>query len=509
MHFSLKRLTSPSWRIALVVVILAAIGGYVFFGRGADLGSTLVISRGDFREQVSVSGTITAAKDVDLGFAANGRIVSVYASVGQHVAAGAVLAKIENADLAAALAQKRSALAQAEANLASLRAGTRPEELAVASSAVANAQAALADAIQSAYTTCDDAVRNRADSFFTNPRTNPQLSFSVANATLEMAVEQDRLAIEPALKQWSEQLLKLPTSGSQYGDNLSGLAASSQAYLSQVVTLLADANAALSQGVPDQTTSASALASYEASLAVARANVNAAAAALTAAVSVLDAANKNLTLKQAGATRNALDAQEAAAAAASAEVRNAAAALAKTRIVAPFGGTVTRVDAKIGEIVSPTVSAIALQSDGIFQIETYVPEVSIAGVTVGNPATTTLDAYGSLVFFAAKVVAVDPAETVKDGVPTYKTTLAFLSADQRIRSGMTADVAIETGVLRDAVVIPAGAVGKKGGASYVSVVERGATVSRAVVTGASPSLGQAHILSGLSAGDVILLAPVP
>lgn len=501
--------TRVSWRIALLAIAIIALGGYFLFGRGTNLGATLVVVSGDFREQVNVSGSVVAARDVDLGFAANGRVSGVYASVGERVEAGAVLAEIENADLVAALEQKRSILAQAQANLASLKAGTRPEELAVASAAVTNAEAALADSIQSAYTTCDDAVRNRADSFFTNPRTNPQLSFNVANSVLKMTVENDRVAVESALRAWAEQIRKLPASGSDHGDNVSDLAVTSQAYLAQVVAFLAVANGALSQGVPDQTTSAAMLASYESSLATARANVNAAAASLTATVSALDAAKKNLALKRSGATRDALDAQEAAVAAAAAEVRNAAAALAKTRVVAPFGGTVTRVDAKVGGIVSPSVSAISLQSGGVFQIETHVPEVAISGVAEGNPATTTLDAYGPSVFFAAKVVAIDPAETVKDGVPTYKTTLAFLAADSRIRSGMTADIVIETGVLRGAVVIPAGAVGKKDGMPYVSVAEGKRVVNRPVTVGRSSALGQVEIVSGLADGDVILLRPSP
>ena len=138
-----------------------------------------------------------------------------------------------------------------------------------------------------------------------------------------------------------------------------------------------------------------------------------------------------------------------------------------------------------------------------------MPEVIIARVAVGNPSTTTLDAYGSSVEFPATVIAVDPAETVKDGVPTYKTTLSFLVADPRIRSGMTADVIVETGILPNAIVIPAGAVGKKDAVPYVSVVEKGTSVERTVTLGPSPALGQAHILSGLSAGDIILLSPAP
>jgi RND family efflux transporter MFP subunit len=266
-------------------------------------------------------------------------------------------------------------------------------------------------------------------------------------------------------------------------------------------------NIAINQGVPDPITTAAVLSSYGTTLATARTSVNTAATTLTTNSTALNSAQKNLTLKQAGSTVETIAEQEAVVAAAAAEVQNARALIAKTRIVAPFGGMVTRMDAKVGETVSSDTSKISMQSDGIFQIETFVPEVAIARVAVGNPATTTLDAYGSSVAFPSVVIAVDPAETLQDGVPAYKTTLAFLSKDARIRSGMTANVVMETGVLHDAIVIPAGAVSTQEGVRYVSVVNRGQVERREVTTGPSPMLGQAHILSGLFAGDVILLAP--
>lgn len=495
--------TVPRWRLVVAALVVLGLGGYFFFGSGGEQGATLTVSSGDFREQVSVSGTVIAAKDVALGFATSGRLARVYAEVGQPAAQGAVLAEIENGDLVAALAQKRSVLASAEADLASLRAGTRPEELSVAAASVANAKAALADAIQSAYTSSDDAIHNKSDALFTNPRTNPNLAFAVSNASLEMGVESQRAAIEPMLVKWALLVATLADS------NIAESAERSEAYLAQITTFLADANVAVNHGVPDAVTTAATLTSYGTTLATARTNVNNAASVLTTDTTALNSAQKNLSLKQAGSTAEAIAAQESTVAAAAADVESARALLAKTRITAPFSGIVTRMDAKVGETVSSDTSKISMQSNGIFQIETYVPEVSIARVAVGNPATTTLDAYGSSVEFPSVVIAVDPAETVKDGVPAYKTTLAFLMKDARIRSGMTANVLMETGVLHDAIVIPAGAVGTKDAMPYVSVIRQAEVENRSVTTGASPMLGQAHILSGLFAGDVILLAPAP
>ena len=502
MNGSLHRFAFPGWKYAFFALIVVAIGGYVFFGRGGNAGAMMVVTRGDFRQQVSVSGTVVAAKDADLGFAANGRIAGAYATVRQRVGAGTILAETENGDLVAALAQKRSALIEAQADLAALRAGTRPEEVAVAAAAVENAEAELVDAIQDAYTTSDDAIHNKTDTLFINPRTNPTLTFATSDATLRMTLEFERATIEPMLASWAELV------GALSHETVAEAARQSQTYLAKIAALLADANAAINRGVADSTVTAATLSSYGTTLATARGNVNAVASTLTSDSAALISAEKNLALKEAASTSESIAASEAAVAAAEADVENARAALVKTRVFAPFSGIVTRMDAKVGEIVSPSTSLIAMQGDGIFEIETFIPEVAIARLAVGNTATTTLDAYGSGVTFPASVIAVDPAETIKDGVPAYKTTLAFLARDPRIRSGMTADVEIETGTLTDTIVIPLGAVGLRPAGRYVTVVVEGNRENRAVETGTTPAMGTIEIVSGLSAGEVILLAPV-
>lgn len=487
MHFTLKNPVFPGWRYVFVALIIIAIGGYTFFGRGANEGATFVITPGNFREQVSVSGAVIAVRSADLGFAANGRIAGTYARVGERVAAGTILAQTENGDLVAAVAQK-------QAVLDSLLSGTRPEQIAIVAAAVASGKAKLVNAITAAYTASDDAVHNKTDTFFSNPRSDPKLTFSTSNANLKAAIEIARVAMESALLEWASLAKGLSS------ENVASASPRTQNYLNQVVAFLADGNAAINQGISDSTVSSATLTSYGTTLATARANVNNAAVDLTTAVSALTDAEKELALDEAGSTTPDINAARA-------EVENARAALGKTLVRAPFSGIVTRMDAKVGEIVSPTTSLISMQSDGVFQVETFVPEVVIARVKVGNPATTTLDAYGPSVAFPATVVSVNPAETVRDGVPTYRTTLAFLAADSRIRSGMTVNVLIETGVLHDAIVIPAGAVSTENGISFVSVVNGDSVTSRTITVGSSPALGQVEILSGLSKSDVILLAP--
>ena len=485
---------------ALTVLALAIAGGYLLLGRSSAEAAILTVTRADVPTEVAATGSVVAASSADLGFAAGGRIQGTYAKVGAHVAAGTVLAEIENADQAAEVARKRAALKEAQARLASLMAGMRPEEVAIDEAAVASAESALAQSIKSAYVAADDAVRNRSDVIFVTPRSMPRVISLSLPAALEDTLERERAVLNQTLGDWQRSLSSLAS------DTAAAAAERAAADLAYIETFLDHVNTALSRASSGQISQAT-IGTYETSVAAGRTSVAAAAADLATKVSALASAEKVLTLAKAGPTSADLTAEQAAVAAALADLENARAALGKTQVVAPFDGIVTRMDAKTGEVVSSSASAISMQSDALYQVEVYIPEVSIAGVTPGDLATTTLDAYGSAAAFAARVVLVDPAETLKDGVPTYKTTLAFAEQDSRVRSGMTADVRITTGVLPGAIVLPEGAVARDAGGAYVSVLSGKKAERRAVVTGAVPSLGTVEVVSGLESGETILLTP--
>ena len=62
---------------------------------------------------------------------------------------------------------------------------------------------------------------------------------------------------------------------------------------------------------------------------------------------------------------------------------------------------------------------------------------------------------------------VDPAETIIDGVATYKTTLQFTDEDVRIKSGMTANVDITGLEKKDVLAVPQRAVFARAGHRFV------------------------------------------
>ena len=252
---------------------------------------------------------------------------------------------------------------------------------------------------------------------------------------------------------------------------------------------------------------------WVADIAAARTELDTAVAALTtaqtsraSAVSALDTDKKTLALQEAGSTSQDIEAQKAQVASAGAELASARAQLRKTLVTAPFDGVVTKMDATVGETVSPGVSAISMISSGIFQIECFVPEINVALVKSGDTADVTLDAYGETLF-KARVASIDLAETVRDGVSTYRAILQFTDRDERIRSGMTANVRILTEKKENVISIPRRIVVERDGKKYVSVqTGEDEIVEKEVTTGSVSSSGAIEILTGLNEGDIVVLS---
>ncbi len=489
-------------KYAIPVVVVLLLGWFFFFRDTSKAQELMMVNPTDFKATVSVAGTVTPAQDVDLGFTQSGRVTGVYAKVGQRVGVGTTLAVVENGDLRANVLQQQAALEQEQAQLAALQTGTRPEEVAVKQAAVASAQVGLVDALQDAYRSGDAAVHNTIDQFMSNTRTqSPTLSFSTTDSNFKTAVENKRVAAEATLTSWAAEIHGLSAQ-----QDLTVEVTHAQNNLSATVSLLSDCNGALNRAIVTTQTPQSTIDTYIAAVASARSTVNASVSSVNGASATLSAAQKNLTLSQAGSTSADLQAQEAKVKAAEASLAQAQAQLQKTYITAPFSGVVSRVDAKVGQIVSPNTPEISLISSGVFQIESYVPEVAIASLQVGNSATVYLDAYGESVPFAAGVVSIDPASEERDGVATYKVTLQFSKQDERIRSGMTANMVITTQEKAGSLVVPQGALVDKNGAHFLLVKVGNKTQERPVELGLS-SLGQVEVTAGLQAGETIVLNP--
>jgi HlyD family secretion protein len=92
-------------------------------------------------EPLLVQGEVDATR-LDIAARVDGRVKEIPVERGQNVAAGAVLVRIDNPETLAKHGQMTAAKAVAEAQLANILAGTRPEVIAARKAALERAQAA-------------------------------------------------------------------------------------------------------------------------------------------------------------------------------------------------------------------------------------------------------------------------------------------------------------------------------------------------------------------------------
>jgi HlyD family secretion protein len=102
------------------------------------------VGRGAIASSVAASGSVAAPAQAKLNFKAGGRLTELLVNVGDEVKAGQPLARMDDADLQAALAQAQSAHNSAVAKLEQTKAGSRPEDIAAAQAQVDAARIKLA-----------------------------------------------------------------------------------------------------------------------------------------------------------------------------------------------------------------------------------------------------------------------------------------------------------------------------------------------------------------------------
>ena len=494
--------------IALTVVIIIIIISSIFYFLSKDdiLSFDFVIAqRTDLVQEVNVTGRVKPAESVDLAFEKIGSVSSVGVSVGDIVSVGQFLVRLKNGEKSAELEKAKASVKLQQAKLQELVQGYTTEEINVQEVKVSNAQALLVEAqrnlvikLNDAFTKADDAIRNNIDQFIDNPRSsNPQISFQVNDSSLEVKVETGRVNIESVLNTWSDAGLEVE---------------SVKQKLTQVRDYLDDVSFVVNALTANVNFSQTIIDGYRADVSTARTNVNTALLNISTAEEKVQTAKLSLMLEQeelelkiAGTRAEQILAQEAKVEEAQASVRSVQAEIDKTYLSAPINGIIIKQEAKVGEIISANEVIVSIISESEFEIESNVPEADIAKIQNGDKALVTLDAYGSNVIFEAVVVAIDPAETIIEGVATYKITLQFIKKDKRVRPGMTANIDIKTDERTNVVSIPFRALITNNGKNIVKILDDEDNIIEVeVIVGLRGSQGLVEVVSGIKQGDRVI-----
>ncbi len=459
--------------IAVAIIVVVVLGGYFIFAGGKKPETEFVtVKRGAILQEVSVVGNVKPVKNVELAFEKSGKISFVLAEVGDYVSSGATLVGQNNSEL-------YSQLEKANADLEIQKAEFNKSEIVLD-----NYYSAVANVLDGAYNKADDAVRKQIDSFFTDGESDtPKLNFTTTNSQAQTDSQNGRLTSRTELDNWRSELSEL---NADSREELNLALSKAEFHLRIIRDFLLDTMDALEKA---SNLSAATLDSYKANVTTARTNIN------TALTNISDQ-KQSINLQGAN-----IISEEVSIRSYEASVGNIEAQIEKTVLRSPINGIITKQEAKVGEIAVASSVLVSILSS-IYEIEAFIPEVDIAKIKIGDTAKVTLDAYGREAIFEAKVTSINPAETMIEGVATYKTTLRLNSGDKPIKSGMTANLDILTAQKNDALIVPQRAVTSANGDKFVNI---GITTIK-VVTGLRGSDGNIEILEGLKEGDKIVIS---
>ncbi len=542
--------------LVFTLILGIVIGSYKYFFKDRNLPYDFtLVKRGNIIQKISANGQVTPTKEVNLQFEIQGKIQTIKVKVGEIVKRGQILATLDTSELNIQISEAQAARDIARAKLDKILAGASKEEIKIYETAVENARIALENAqislknakqdladtkikaendLNQAY---EDALNTLDDSYLKiyntyNVVDSIQRTYFVTSNQEDFKVKDNKEIIKKAkerAKLYLDTAKDNPTT-KNIDSALSEMKDALDAIYRALVVIrdICEKSTYRNKVSSTDKTSLDNQKSYinsaYASIVSAQQiisstklnnqlSINAAQAKLDSAQNAVKTAEGNLESAQAKLAKIKAPPQEADVALARAQLNQAEAFLSKVEhqltkasLIAPCDGIITEIKKEEGEqvqtmIADPVISLLCL---GKFQIEVDIPEADITKIKLGDPVEISLDAFPDEIF-TGKVIKIDPAETIIQGVVYYKITVGFDKIDERIKSGMTADVEIITKQKENVLLIPQRAVLIKNGKKIVRVLDNKGKIKEVEVeTGIRGNEGEIEILSGLKEKDKVI-----
>ena len=315
-----------------------------------------VISMGCSHARFDYSGTLQPESAM-VGSTIGGRVIGVDATDGQQVKQGQVLVRFDDSAERAALAAAQSQKDQERAALADLLAGPRPEEVARARDAEAQAQAAYQKTLGS------------------QPHQLQMAAQSVRQSQAALAQARAQAAQAGANYARARQLYSQGAISAQALDDARAAADTASAGVTSAQAKLASAQAQAAQ-----TTNASL-----------PQDTIAAQRAYAAAV-----AERNLV--EAGARPQEIEQARAALGAAIANVAAAQTRLREMSVRAPTDGVVESLDLRSGDLVAPGAAVATVRSRRDPYVRIYVVQTDLGRIKAGDHVSVRSDAIAGRTF---------------------------------------------------------------------------------------------------------------
>lgn len=527
--------------VVSIVVILIGINS-LFIGNGEEEYSLAKVTIGTVSEEVSEVGAVKRGEKINLTFKNTGRVEKIYVEVGDTVGTGQRLAKYDTTDLYIKREAAKATLGVAKANLNKLIAGSSKEEIKLVQTTLANAKVAYKDALMkledvknSAKESLDNAYGDALNTLDTaylksyNASNNVSLiqrTYFWKSDQESTSVKESKFAIETSLSQikyYVDTAKASPTN-----ENVDSALSKATEELSIIYDEIGDVremtedidyrdlvsvthkgyldtdrsniNTVLISIINDQQTISS-------TKIVNTANINTAQAAASTAKGAVDRVEDELAIVVADPRQADIDLYQAKVDEAQASVDSYNNQVQEAILFSPTNGEIAEIHKRVGEIVQAAMGDdfISLLPISPFEIEVDIYEEDIAKMEVGNPVDIIFVAFSD-VTFTGKIISINPAEKVKEGIVYYETIIDF---DEEIlegvRPGMTADLIIKTALREDVLTVSDDAIWQKNGKKMVEVYKNGNITEREIEIGLDGTNDLVEIISGLEEGEEVVL----
>jgi HlyD family secretion protein len=412
---------------------------------------TVPVRKGDLTATIGTTGAVRSSQSAVLLWQTSGTVSSVKASAGQFVKAKTVLAALEQTSLLQTVIMAQADLVNAQKSLDTLMQSTQ---------ARANTQMAMVKTQKE----LEDALKDRKSLLF--QRASPE-QIDISRARLITA--KDALS----------QAEKFYDTHNGNPESVTYAVALDQLAKARQLEDQADYNLQYVAGLPEPLD----IEEADARIGVAQANV------LQAKLDwdrVKDGPND----------------QDVAAA--EARVTAAQAALNLARIAAPFDGTLTLANSKVGDQAAPGVVAFQLDDLSHLYVDLAVAEVDIAPVQVGQPAVITLDALPGKEYSAA-VTEIGAVGKNIGGTVNFTVTIEITDPGKEVKPGMTVTAAIAVSQARNSLLVPTRAIRALNGQRVIYLIKDGAPVRVTITTGPASGEDTTVVGGAIQEGDLVIL----
>ena len=512
-------------KVILISVIIAifVFGIYQGFLKKEEPSFDLVeVIQGELFQEISETGMVKKGNGLELGFKNSGRLEKIYVEVGDEVKSGQYIAKIETSQLQIQVQEAKANLTIFQSKLNKLLAGASQEEIqitetkiAIAEISFANAEQNLkdvqADAEQDLKSANEDALNVLDDCYLKSY--NAFNSVDLIQRTYFSGNDQDSIRVKEN-KNKIEQAVETDTDLSQMKKNLEIISdalkiireiCEEPSYRSIVSstdkTSLDNQRTYISTGLTNITDTQQTISS---TITTNESLLNTAQAQVSSAEGSLQTSQDEQALLIALPREQDIDLYQAQVKQAQAKVNLLEDQIAEAILKSPIKGQITKVNKKPGELVQLTDIVLILLPSVPFEIETDIYEEDVVKINIGNPVDISLIAFPNKIF-TGKVISIDPAEKLVEGVVYYRIIIAFEEIPEGVKPGMTADLIIKTAKKENVLMIDEEAIQKKDDKVFVEVLKDGEIEEREIETGLLGSDDMLEIISGLIIGEKVIL----